>query len=323
MLFINIVLSLIISYYLTRYLIGYLTKRNIIDTPNHRTSHEGMIPRGGGLAMVISIMICGLLYYSDFTQSTTLLNLFVALLIASAVSFWDDVKTAPIIIRLAGQIVAVYFAMRAIPDYDHTVLFHFLPLTVEKFLVGFGLLSFMNLYNFMDGIDGLTATQSIYISAIVSLFAMHALPDHDFVAFICAIVIGSCVGFLIHNWHPAKIFLGDIGSVSLGLLCGWMLITAGVNGYLAAVTILPGYYFADGVVTIFRRLARGEKVWEPHSQHFFQQAVKHGKSHSQVVGYIILCNIGLAVLSGLSIYLPKMAFFLTIIYLFFIIRRMY
>lgn len=319
--FIYLTTSFLISLFLTKHLITHLSRWKITDIPNNRSNHKTPVPRGGGIAIVTAIL-AGIGIYSINTDLDPYYLYFIlGLVIVSVVSFCDDVKEVSIPIRLVSQAIAVYFTMQSIPEYNHTVLLHFLPVSIEKFLAGFGLLAFINVYNFMDGIDGLTSAQTTYIAIAILLFLVGISHTDDFIANICLIVIGACLGFMLYNWHPAKIFMGDAGSISLGLITGWMLINLGIRGYLAAVTIIPGYYLADGVFTILHRLAKGEKIWQPHSQHFFQQAVRKGKSHSQVTKQIMICNIVLLVLSGLSVYEAKTALIAAAIYLFFFIRH--
>jgi UDP-N-acetylmuramyl pentapeptide phosphotransferase/UDP-N-acetylglucosamine-1-phosphate transferase len=117
--------------------------------------------------------------------------------------------------------------------------------------------------------------------------------NDPYLDFLTLILTGVCLGFLAYNWHPAKIFLGDIGSVPLGFLIGFCLITLAVKGYLIAALILPLYYFADSGITLGKRTMRGEKIWQAHRQHFYQKAALGVERHDKVVLWIIFANIGL------------------------------
>jgi UDP-N-acetylmuramyl pentapeptide phosphotransferase/UDP-N-acetylglucosamine-1-phosphate transferase len=98
-------------------------------------------------------------------------------------------------------------------------------------------------------------------------------------------------GFLVWNWHPARLFLGDVGSVPLGFALGWLLLHAAIAGYWAAALILPLYYLADATITLGRRALRGAKIWQAHREHFYQRAVARGRGHDAVVGAIAVGNV--------------------------------
>ena len=111
-------------------------------------------------------------------------------------------------------------------------------------------------------------------------------------------VAAAAVGFLWWNWHPAKIFLGDVGSVPLGFLVGWLLLTLAAHGQWAAALILPLYFVADASLTLVRRALRGERVWEAHHQHFYQQAEERGMRHDQIVHLVLIANLLLVALAA-------------------------
>jgi UDP-N-acetylmuramyl pentapeptide phosphotransferase/UDP-N-acetylglucosamine-1-phosphate transferase len=160
---------------------------------------------------------------------------------------------------------------------------------------------FTNLYNFMDGIDGITGVETILIGCGLCLVQTAASIEDPFVSFLMLCISGACLGFLTQNWHPARIFLGDVGSIPLGYLVGFCLLSLAVKGYLAAALILPLYYLADSGITITRRALRGEKIWLAHREHFYQKAALNSGRHDEVVILIALGNIGLIVAAALSI----------------------
>jgi UDP-N-acetylmuramyl pentapeptide phosphotransferase/UDP-N-acetylglucosamine-1-phosphate transferase len=114
------------------------------------------------------------------------------------------------------------------------------------------------------------------------------------------VMVAAALGFLVWNWHPAKIFLGDSGSVPLGYLLGWLLLSAASHGHWAAALILPAYYLTDASITLVRRALRGERLWEAHRQHFYQKAVQGGAGHARVASLILLANAILVLLAWLS-----------------------
>jgi len=117
----------------------------------------------------------------------------------------------------------------------------------------------------------------------------------------------AALGFLVWNWPPAKIFLGDVGSVPLGFLLGWLLLKLAAGGDWAAALILPLYYLADATITLARRAIRGERVWRAHRQHYYQRAVQGGRSHARVSAGIGATNLMLVALAVLSLTQPWIA----------------
>ena len=174
-----------------------------------------------------------------------------------------------------------------------------LPLWLDRLLAALAWLWFVNLFNFMDGIDGIAGVESASLGvglALVFLLSGLILP-----AGLALLATAAALGFLLVNWHPARIFLGDVGSVPLGFLLGWLLLLAAAEGAWAAALILPGVYWADATVTLLRRACRGERVWRAHREHFYQRAVQRGLRHDQVARRIALANAGLVLLALVSV----------------------
>lgn len=321
MYFIYFALAFLVSISSTKALINFLFKRNIIDVPNHRSNHKAPIPRGGGVAIISAVLVGVAFFTWQYGFTTNIVYFVLAIFIAAGISLWDDISGASILVRVIFQSIAVYWVMRSLPLYDHTLLFHLLPLSIEKFLAGLALLLFINLYNFMDGIDGLTASETIYISIFVLVVSFFGGRLDEFTIYLCISVIGACLGFVVFNWHPARIFMGDVGSISLGLICGWLLLDLAVNGYVIAAIIVPGYYLADSLTTIVMRLIRKQKIWQAHSEHFFQKAVRRGKTHSQVTRKIIFCNVILFSLGLLSLVHSYIALIAASLFIIVFLRR--
>jgi UDP-N-acetylmuramyl pentapeptide phosphotransferase/UDP-N-acetylglucosamine-1-phosphate transferase len=143
----------------------------------------------------------------------------------------------------------------------------------------------------MDGIDGMTSMETIFLC--LSLALVFYLTDVQGSYIYVALLLAGCtLGFAKHNWHPAKMFMGDAGSISIGFIIATLLGIWAAKGYLLQAAILPMYYFADAGVVLFFRIINLEKFWLPHSKHFFQRAVRSGFTHSQVVLKIFKYNCG-------------------------------
>ncbi|MEW5727600.1 MAG: glycosyltransferase family 4 protein [Pseudomonadota bacterium] len=286
----------------TRRLLGWLTERRILDLPNHRSSHSLPTPRGGGLAVTPAALAAWVMVAVSTAQAGWIWTLAAGGGALMAASWLDDRHSLPALPRLGVHALAVTAGLLTLPG-DALVFQGWLPVAADRVLTALGWLWFVNLYNFMDGIDGITGVETVSLGfgiALVAIVAGVAAP-------LAPLGIGlaaAAIGFLVWNWHPARIFLGDSGSVPLGFLLGGLLVHLAAAGHLAAAVILPAYYLADASITLGRRTLRGEKVWQAHRQHFYQRAVQGGRSHDQVALAILGANLVLGCAALLSVTRP-------------------
>jgi UDP-N-acetylmuramyl pentapeptide phosphotransferase/UDP-N-acetylglucosamine-1-phosphate transferase len=297
-----ILLSFLLSVILVKALIIIMPKFDIVDRPGNRRAHSKITPRAGGLAFVITFFLL-LPIFEQYTfgtlyNSINILQIFAPI---ALVSFWDDVSDIPVVFRLFIHILCACLAIMWL-IHPYKVLHSELPLMVDLVIGAFALLTFLNVYNFLDGIDGITVSQSIHLSLTILILCFiksDIIPNIWAIMNISCIILGWSCGFILFNWQPAKIFPGDVGSISLGFLLGICLLTvaSGSERLFASCVIASLYYIADGGMTLLIRLVNGEKIWQPHLQHFFQKAVKNGLSHKQVVTRIIECNFILMLLA--------------------------
>ena len=270
----------------TRLALAWLRRRAILDHPNERSSHRLPTPRGGGLAVApVAIVAIALAGGNPAVQMAG-----IAFGLA-AVSWWDDLKDVAPLWRFMAQILAVVAAL-VLPPFSGPVFQGVLPPAVDAFLSGVLWLWFLNLFNFMDGIDGITGVETACLGGGIAGVALLAGIGEG-IALHGLVLAAAALGFLWWNWHPAKIFLGDVGSVTLGFLLGWLLLDLAARGQWAAALILPAYYLADATITLVRRAARGEKVWRAHREHFYQKAVQAGLSHAAVSGAVLVADLAL------------------------------
>jgi UDP-N-acetylmuramyl pentapeptide phosphotransferase/UDP-N-acetylglucosamine-1-phosphate transferase len=161
----------------------------------------------------------------------------------------------------------------------------------------------INLYNFMDGIDGLAGAETVAIcSGVIFLAALTRHVDSDM--HLATVLLGASVGFLLLNWHPARIFMGDSGSIPIGFLVGWLMLTLVRQGQWAAALILPLYFIVDATWTLLARSLRGETPWQAHRSHAYQRAVLSGLAPDVVVQRITLANVLLIALAIASLTRP-------------------
>ena len=274
----------------TRALIPLLRRGALLDRPNERSSHALPTPRGGGIAVVGAILLAWLaLVGVGFVTRASLPILFGAALLA-AVSWLDDLRSLPPAARLIAQLAAV--ALAFLTQTSGGPAFQgWLPGWLDTIATVLVWVWFINLFNFMDGIDGLASSEAAAIGLGLVLFAAIGVGRDPGLMALGAVTAAAAIGFLVWNWAPARIFLGDVGSVPLGYLLGFLLIEQAARGYWKLALILPLYFLADATITLLRRLARGERVWQAHREHFYQRAVQRGLGHAAVVQRVIVADL--------------------------------
>jgi UDP-N-acetylmuramyl pentapeptide phosphotransferase/UDP-N-acetylglucosamine-1-phosphate transferase len=276
-----------------------LVRFSVYDRPNPRSSHAQAKPRGGGLALVPLALLA-------WTAAAAWLGAapsgFWPVLGGAAglavVSWFDDLKGLPVGLRLGVQALAVGIGLAAMAGSGE-VFQGLLPPVLDRLVAALLWLWFVNLFNFMDGIDGLSGVETISLGLGLVLVGWLVGSPEASIA-LPALLAAATLGFLVWNWAPAKLFLGDVGSVPLGYLLGWLLLSAAMHGEWAAAAILPLYYLADATITLLKRAARGARVWRAHREHFYQRAVRGGASHGRVATQVLLCNAALVALSGVA-----------------------
>ena len=294
----------LITWALARMTLKLLSAHDVVDRPNERSSHEQPATTGGGIA-VIGVALSGWTFFALITGTLAeIWGIMVAALVLTVISFIDDIRHVPLLLRFAGHIIAVAFGLTLLPDT--ALLFGgLLPSWADRLVTGVAWVWFINLFNFMDGIDGITGVETIAVAGglatALSLMALSGGGDWS-MALPAAVLAGAAAGFLMLNWHPARLFLGDAGSIPLGYLLGWLLVwTACVAGLWWLALALPLYYWADATTTLLARGARGEKIWRAHRRHAYQVAVQAGASHATVAGFIALVNVALVLLALLAV----------------------
>jgi len=299
-----------------RLVLAFLRHRQILDLPNERSSHSRPTPRGGGLAVTPVILTGWLLLAGAGMVLSGQLVVMGGALGLLLLSWQDDRKSLPARTRLLVHLLAVIAGIYALPASE-LIFQGWLPFWLDRAVAALLWLWFLNLYNFMDGIDGITGIETLCIAA--GLWLLSPAQEQS------AVLAGAAAGFLIWNWHPAKIFLGDSGSVPLGYLLAWLLLRMAGDGFWAPALILPAYYLADATITISKRALRREKIWQAHRQHFYQKAVQGGASHARVALLILMANVALieaARWSRVSLWQSLTAATLMTAVLLFVLRRL-
>lgn len=294
-----IVAAAILSWLLASRVRLYALDR-LLDIPNERSSHSSPTPRGGGLAIAVTalggIIIAAMLGWIDWDLAIALSGGGAMI----ATSGWvDDHRDLPALTRFAVQFLSAGWAMvwlGGLPSLSVGVL------SIQLGLVGtvlgiVGIVWAINLYNFVDGIDGLAAGEAISTGVIGGLILV--AMGHVGLAMVSFLIAAASAGFLPLNWAPAKLFMGDVGSGMLGYLFAVLAIAsenAGAVPLLIWVLLLGAFVF-DATVTLCRRIAHGERWYHAHHSHAYQRMVQAGRSHAQVSSTILVINLALAVLA--------------------------
>jgi UDP-N-acetylmuramyl pentapeptide phosphotransferase/UDP-N-acetylglucosamine-1-phosphate transferase len=280
-------------------------RRYALAKPNARSSHAQPTPQGGGIAVIaatvaIALAAVGLakLPAEDGAHLGWVLG--AAVLIA-AVGAIDDVRAMPVLPRLLLQALAVAAVIAAVPADLRIV--SGLPWWIERALLVLAGMWFVNLVNFMDGIDWMTVAEVVPVTAgLAAIGWFGALPAAAAVTALA--LLGATLGFAPFNRPAARLFLGDVGSLPIGLLLAWLLALLACSGHVAAALLLPLYYLADATLTLARRVAAGERVWQAHRTHFYQRATDRGFTVIAIVGRVFAVNVALAALAVVSVALP-------------------
>jgi UDP-N-acetylmuramyl pentapeptide phosphotransferase/UDP-N-acetylglucosamine-1-phosphate transferase len=273
-----------------------LLRYRVLDWPVARSVHIQPTPRGAGLAIV---PILALLWYFlpaiDPASDPLPLVLVIGTALVAATSWFDDLRNLPALPRLGVQALAVLLGLVALVQLP-PVFQGWLPRPLDLALAGLLWLWFVNLFNFMDGSDAVAGGQALTIGLGMAAIAI----DQGWVGLTAAqglALAGAALGFLVWNRPPAKIFLGDVGSIPLGYLIGWLLLWAATRGAWAAALILPAWFIADTTLTLIRRAWRRAPLFESHAEHSNSAAIRRGHSHARVAGLALVANGALALLA--------------------------
>lgn len=256
----------------------YALRRQLLDQPGERRSHSVATPRGGGIAIVISLLVAAAVaacVWPDAAPSLAVASL--GLMLVAGIGWWDDHRPLPAMRRLLVHFLAAALLAGLVKMHGGSWLL--------SLLVLFFTASLINIWNFMDGINGIASSQAV----IVALGFATVLPwPYSLVA----IVLGlACLGFLPFNFPQARIFMGDVGSGALGYAVAVVLAVAALHTDIHWILLLLplSAFLVDAGFTLLARMLSGQRWMEPHTQHVYQRAVQAGASHAQVTGmYFVL-----------------------------------
>lgn len=274
-----------------------LLQRYALARPNARSSHRIPTPQGAGIAVIAATLLVasGWAAWANIPIPPALV---IATVVIALVGFADDIKSLPVLVRLVLQAAAVGVIVFTAPETARIV--PALPLALERGLILLAGVWFVNLVNFMDGLDLMTVAEVVPITSALLLLGL--LGDLSWpAALIATALCGAMLGFAPFNRPVAKVFLGDVGSLPIGLLLGWCLLEFAWHGQAVAALLLPAYYLADSTITLGRRIARREPFLSAHRTHFYQRATDNGFTVRRVISEVFLLNLVLALLAVVTV----------------------
>ena len=286
--FLFIITVFAFTYLGIRFYLEWCIRKEIYDIPNERSSHTDPTPRGGGLVFVI-ICLTAFFTYLLITHQQIIWAYFIGALLVSGISWLDDLFSISIIWRflchsVAAGLVLFYYDF---PQIVVIPIFGDFTFSVIAYLVWFlWIVWLINAYNFMDGIDGIAGVQALLAGFFWSLIGF--IYGSNNTAILGLTIAVSAIAFLIHNWQPAKIFMGDVGSAFLGFNFAVLPLIATQQslGHLSEFTfagvVLVWFFVFDSGKTLVQRIFQRKRFWEAHREHLFQKLIIEGFSHSSV-----------------------------------------
>jgi UDP-GlcNAc:undecaprenyl-phosphate/decaprenyl-phosphate GlcNAc-1-phosphate transferase len=277
-------LSAFVTFILSRHIKAF-------DVPNERSSHTKVTPRGGGVA-IVSAFLVGILLIQFIGDKTPIyapyfLGFLFSSFVIATLSFYDDFHTVSFKVKLGGQIIAIIIGLTAgiVIDMVHLPVFGEVYFGDWAYPLTFlWILGLTNAYNFIDGLDGLAASTAVIVALF---FAYISFQQGSHFIYLASLTLAAAsVGFLVFNWSPAKIFMGDVGSTFLGFAFAVMAVIAARYDHshtsLFVVPLLLFHFIFDTGFTFFRRLLAGEHVFTAHRSHLYQLLNRIGYSHKRV-----------------------------------------
>jgi len=322
----HFVLVLLASIALTGLIRSYALSRNVMDVPNQRSSHTIPTPRGGGLAIVLAFFLALGIAFFSISANVNLIAALSSTLWVAGIGFCDDHAPVPARWRFLVHVLSALLALYLLGGLPQLLLPEPVDWLFQARMVDLGwpgcllgallLVWFLNLFNFMDGTDGIAASEAVFVSGALAGYLYYLDPFSFYVAIS---VMAASMGFLLWNWPKAKIFMGDVGSGFLGLLLGILILMAAQQAavLLYCGLILFGIFLVDATYTLLNRFFSGQKWYDAHCSHTYQRAAKR-YGHLKVllscwvvnlfwllpISYWVFLQPNYALLGLVSAYLP-------------------
>ncbi len=305
-------IAFLISAALTRRFCNPDSRLHLLDHPNERSLHTSPTPRTGGVAILAGIISAITVLFFAPVDANPVIWLMVGMGLIALLSFLDDRRSLPAVVRFLGHVIGAGFVVLG-AGLTLSPLFLGLvvpwPVWLSLGLSVLYLVWMVNLYNFMDGMDGFAAGMALIGFGTFAIFGL--LGGHLFFAGLSLTIVAAAGGFLMFNFPPARIFMGDTGSAALGLLAGGLSLWGARDGifpfWVAVLVFSP--FIVDASATLLRRLVRGERIWQAHKSHYYQRLVLLGWGHRKTVlsEYTLMLACGVSAVLGQYLNTPLQA----------------
>ena len=283
-------------------LINPSSKLYVVDSPTDRSLHDVPTPRTGGVAIFLSVFIAWIVIVLTQNLGTFIYYVLVGLLLLALISYLDDRNSIPQLWRLLVHVLAAILLLASglgfsviDPQFEGYINYNYIFNTLVIFVIVWC----VNLYNFMDGMDGLACGMGVIGFGCIAILGW--LAGNELFLILASIVAAANLGFLPHNFPPAKIFMGDAGSITMGYLVAffsfWGIHEAIFVWWVPILIFSP--FIVDATVTLIKRLLSGEKIWEAHKSHHYQKLVIIGWGHKKtaIYEYILMLLIACSVIA--------------------------
>lgn len=280
-----------------------LLVRYALARPNARSSHKMPTPQGGGIAVVAAVLgvTLAMIFWLPIKDDSSIFAFLAGTTIALAmIGAYDDIVPLPAVPRLFMQVIVVAVLLVATGS-GIRLMPPEVPLWLEWSIATLAGVWFVNLVNFMDGLDWVTVAEMVPVSGAIALFGAAGIVD-PLATIVATTLCGALIGFAWFNKPVARLFLGDVGSLPIGLIVAWLLFMLAGAGHLTAALLLPLYYCADATLTLVRRALRRERLWDAHRTHFYQRATDNGFSALAVSAHLLAVNVLLAMLAAATVF---------------------
>jgi Fuc2NAc and GlcNAc transferase len=307
-------LSFVLTVVFCNYYRRLAIRWNIFDIPNDRSSHKEPIPRGAGIAFFLSFnLVLSFLWWQGQIALAYLYPVLLGGPVILILGYWDDLKSIPASVRLFFHLSSAVFVFILISaGFSKQVTISFLP-ALPWLTAGFCILFiawFINLYNFMDGADGLATSIGMVGAGLIAILSY--IAGNVDLAIIYVVLAYALAGFLIFNWHPAKVFMGDSGAYYLGYIFGSLALVSKMyyDSSLYVHLIIFGLFIVDATWTLIRRAIRRERVFMGHKMHAFQKLMAQGWGHARVTSlYVLVTVLWLFPMAYFSMNFPLYSFY--------------
>jgi Fuc2NAc and GlcNAc transferase len=297
-----VALAALLSFLLTGVATWYARRRGVMDHPGERQSHTVVTPRGGGAGLVAALLIASLLFAADNTPDFWVQCIMPAVVVVAITGWWDDHASLSAGIRFFIQLTVSFYLIWCAANAG------WVQGVIPMILSGLFLVWMTNLYNFMDGSNGMAGLQGVFAATVLAV--LFHLSGDDHFSLLSLLLAAVCAGFLPWNLGDAKVFMGDVGSLALGFLfAAFLLYGTGTGAFAIPVALmLMMLFLTDATLTLLFRVIRGERWYNAHRQHLYQRLIENGWTHSRVAMFYQLINLTL-VLPGIviAIYFPALA----------------